>query len=94
MSKLDFYLEFNLKGYLQNGNDKRERERKKQESYGILLCSEGLFIYSLTPSTLLEKFEAFFLGKPGGFQLSALARGGFEPSYACVNFFPPGNSVS
>ena len=35
----------------------------------------------------------FFL-KPGGFQLSALARGDREPSYAYVSFYPPDNSVS
>ena len=35
-------------------------------------------------TTLLEKYPAFFLWKLGGFQWSAL-----EPSYTCVNFFPP-----
>ena len=53
----------------------------------------------LNPRTLdLETTEAgiynsvrsvsdFFLWKPCGFQLSALAWGDLEPSYACVNFF-------
>ena len=36
----------------------------------------------------------FLLQNPGGFQWSELAWGNLEPSYACMNFFPPINSIS
>ena len=69
----------------------------------ILGKSLGGFDFLLPPwhiffivRELLEAYPiiSFLLRKPGGLQWIALAWGDLEPSYACVNFFPPISSVS